>query len=325
MEAISFSFVTHAEAGTADWYRCEQVGRTGAGEGTAGWGFLCGELDPELASLSHGFEKYTFDSQDWWNPATRQVTTRHKLGSVSLARRTLYTVRRGEWGDNVLSALHGLGTPTRPGSVASPPVPTERARAATVAEVLQCLATRRCLVFTGAGISRAAGVPDFATFDFSAAFGLGGPHPLNEFVRAIVERPEVLLEACRRAFVAKPTPAHEALKQLHDLCPFRLVSGNIDGLHEATGLEPTRQASDTTVQFSGLADCDTLVAVGISHDGMGPVAREFRRLHPDGVIVAIDLATPSYLEPGDRLLQGDLQELLPEIARLAAARQRIKP
>jgi NAD-dependent SIR2 family protein deacetylase len=219
----------------------------------------------------------------------------------------------------MLSALQGMGTAPRPAYVASPPPPTENAVTVTAADVLRYLAARRCLIFTGAGISRAAGVPDFATFDFSAAFGLGGPHPLNGFVRDIVERPEALLGACRRAFVVKPTPAHVALKRLHDLHPFRLASGNIDGLHEATGLESMHQASDTEVQFSGLADCDVLIAIGISHDGMGPVAREFRRLRPDGIIVAIDLAVPSYLEPGDRFLQGDLQELLPEIARLAAA------
>lgn len=268
--------------------------------------------------MAQSFERHHFAARESWDPAARRLTTEHTTGAIPLAGLTLHVVRYGVWTDDILLSLHGLGAQPRPPSVSAPPAAIGQTQAVTPAEVAALLAGRRCVVFTGAGISRAAGVPDFATFDFSAAFGLAGP-PLNEFVQALVCQPAELLERCRKAFVVEPTPAHRALKQLHELYPFLLVTGNIDGLHEATGLEPAIQASDTQVQFDGLRESDVLITVGISHDGIGPVAKEFRRLRPSGQVIALDLATPAYLEPGDGLLQGDLQQTLPEIARQAKA------
>jgi hypothetical protein len=316
MEEITFCFSSQGPKGFDDWYRYEAVGRTDTGAGIAGWSLLCRELPAELAALAHGFESFHFASQSWWHPPTRQLTTKPSASDIELTGRTLYFVRRGVWEDSPLAALYQLGAPPRPASVSSPPPPTTHARAVTSEEILQLLTTRRCLVFTGAGISRAAGVPDFATFDFSDVFGLRGPL-LNQFVKQIVTAPQTLLDLCQRTFAVNPTPAHLALRQIHDRYPFRLVSGNIDGLHEATGMCPTRQASDTEVQFSGLGDYEVLIGIGISHDGMGPVAQEFRRLRPDGIIIAIDMNTPAYLAPDDGLLQGDLQEILPAIAHRA--------
>jgi len=100
--------------------------------------------------------------------------------------------------------------------------------------------SQRLLIFTGAGISTASGIPDFR--------GPGGvwtrrrPILWQEFLsshEARVAHWEYKLEAWDSFRHAQPNAAHRAVVQLEQAGKVLLVvTQNIDGLHQAAGTDP---------------------------------------------------------------------------------------
>ncbi len=98
------------------------------------------------------------------------------------------------------------------------------------------------LAFTGAGISTECGVPDFRS--------PGSPWMRNKPIpfEAFVASAEARREAWRRKFAmddefagAQPGRGHKALARLVALGRMpAIVTQNIDGLHQASGVEPDR-------------------------------------------------------------------------------------
>jgi NAD-dependent deacetylase len=94
--------------------------------------------------------------------------------------------------------------------------------------------------FTGAGISTECGVPDFRS--------PGSPWMVNKPIpfQIFVAHPEAQKEAWRRKFAmddtyaaAQPGKGHAALVALHEMGKMpHLITQNIDGLHQASGLPP---------------------------------------------------------------------------------------
>lgn len=102
----------------------------------------------------------------------------------------------------------------------------------------------RVVVLTGAGVSTASGVPDFRGPD-----GVWTKDPRAErlaHIDAYVADPEVRREAWRRRLAGAerrpdPNPAHHALVELERLGRLeRLVTQNVDGLHQDAGSDPDR-------------------------------------------------------------------------------------
>lgn len=103
-------------------------------------------------------------------------------------------------------------------------------------------ASRRLLVFTGAGISTASGIPDFR--------GPGGvwtrrrPVTWQEFLsshEARVAHWEYKLEGWEAFRDAQPNAAHRAVVELERAGKVLLVvTQNIDGLHQRAGTDPAR-------------------------------------------------------------------------------------
>lgn len=61
-------------------------------------------------------------------------------------------------------------------------------------------------------------------------------------------------------------------------------------------------------------DIDAVVCVGLSHDDRGLLAF-YKQHNPAGVIIAIDLKQPNYLGEEDILVMGNLQEIVPKLAK----------
>ena len=98
---------------------------------------------------------------------------------------------------------------------------------------------RRMLVFTGAGVSTASGIPDFR--------GPGGvwsrrtPVYYDDFMRseeARIEHWDYKLEGWAAFRAAKPNPIHEAIVDLEQAGKVSaVVTQNIDGLHALAGTQ----------------------------------------------------------------------------------------
>jgi NAD-dependent SIR2 family protein deacetylase len=173
------------------------------------------------------------------------------------------------------------------------------------------------LFYTGAGLSLASNVP--AMNELQSLLGLekgknflfslrSGIENSREFASKIVR----FHEAC---FSSAPTKAHFALKELAALKNIRLITENLDCLHEASGVYPYRidaKHLKDEVGAESLVQFDYMICVGLSYDDRGFLAW-YKKHNPKGKIIAIDLQQPSYLGDEDFLLVGDLQEVVPSI------------
>ena len=98
-------------------------------------------------------------------------------------------------------------------------------------------ASRRCLIFTGAGISTASGIPDFR--GPNGVWKTRQPVYYQSFMASDAARSEYWefkLEGYPVFRDARPNPVHEAvvaLERAGRLCA--VVTQNVDGLHQAAG------------------------------------------------------------------------------------------
>ena len=120
---------------------------------------------------------------------------------------------------------------------------------------------RSVLALTGAGVSTASGVPDFR-----GPQGLWTKDPKAERLANIevyVTDPEARRESWRRRLAAseqgvRPNPGHEALAELERMGRLaRLVTQNVDGLHQDAGNDPDRVVEiHGTIREATCLDCD---------------------------------------------------------------------
>ena len=116
-------------------------------------------------------------------------------------------------------------------------------RASDVAELRRLLrASRRAVVFTGAGISTESGIPDFRSP--TGIWARTKPILFQDFIASA----EARREAWRRKFASEPTMraaapnrGHRAVARLvRDGKASAVVTQNIDGLHQASGVPEDR-------------------------------------------------------------------------------------
>lgn len=138
---------------------------------------------------------------------------------------------------------------------------------------------RRPLVFTGAGVSTASGIPDFRSP--GGLWSRYRPIPFQEFLASEAAR----LETWRRKFAldaaigaVRPNPAHHAITRLMTAAPDGcVVTQNIDGLHADAGV-PARQLVELhgSGRYAACLDCgarEALDQVRARFDDAGPAPR----------------------------------------------------
>lgn len=112
-----------------------------------------------------------------------------------------------------------------------------------IAKLNKMIADARHIVFfTGAGISTGSGIPDFRSADgLYSAPGIGGRSP--EYMLSntcLYAHEEAFFQYLRDKMDfrgAKPTIAHQRICELQQARNVSVITQNIDGLHEATGME----------------------------------------------------------------------------------------
>lgn len=112
-----------------------------------------------------------------------------------------------------------------------------------IAKLNKMIADARHIVFfTGAGISTGSGIPDFRSADgLYSAPGIGGRSP--EYMLSntcLYAHEEAFFQYLRDKMDfrgAKPTIAHQRICELQQARDVSVITQNIDGLHEATGMD----------------------------------------------------------------------------------------
>ncbi|OAI46246.1 hypothetical protein AYO44_11760 [Planctomycetaceae bacterium SCGC AG-212-F19] len=116
-----------------------------------------------------------------------------------------------------------------------------------LADAARCIrAASRLVVFTGAGVSAESGIPTFrddigfwqrfpperfARWDGLLATALIRPGEMAEFVHAVIAP---IAEA-------EPNPAHQAIAALESILETRVITQNVDGLHQQAGSRMVRE------------------------------------------------------------------------------------
>jgi hypothetical protein len=183
------------------------------------------------------------------------------------------------------------------------------------------------LLYTGAGISTAAQIP--GQKELIELLGVvtirDGTKVLNQFLSDCLKKPKKLEQTASDFYKslkeAEPTGAHMAiLKILYKTECCGIITENLDDLHYKTGIDvcvaDTYKLSKEQLQMTGV-----IVCCGLSSDERGLLSL-YKKHNPIGVIVSIDIVQPSYLGPGDYLLQGDAQVVLPDLSDLIIDQKR---
>lgn len=174
-----------------------------------------------------------------------------------------------------------------------------------IEQLVGLISGKKVALFTGAGISMKAGI-----VDLKALTNLQNSlfYPLEQFYDDIKKgniaaRIEIYKKLDSMFIESEPTQTHWIIKDLCDLYGFTLITGNFDGLHEKTGIQPIFQNTDE-VLIPELDSYDILLTVGLSV-GIGKVAEEYHTGNPNGSIVAINNVAPGYLNNKDYFIEGE--------------------
>jgi len=186
-------------------------------------------------------------------------------------------------------------------------------------ELTSIIRDRNVLFYTGAGVSLASEVP--AMNKLNELLGLEADERFLFSLESALESPKEfaskILAFHRACLFSAPTKAHLALKELAVFKNIRLITENLDCLHEASGVYPYRiNAKFLREEIGGecLAQFDYIICMGLSFDDRGFLGW-YKQHNPQGKIIALDLNQPSYLGDEDYFLAGDLQEVIPAIQK----------
>lgn len=177
----------------------------------------------------------------------------------------------------------------------------------------ELIKTKKVVLYTGAGISSAAGV--LVMKDLLEVLGLQDPL----IAEKLIQDPQPALLAfekfCKSMHNSSPTVAHTGLLALARYKKCALVTENLDNLHQKTGITPyfiVGNKFKKEVRNEWAQEIGVIICCGMSRDDRGFLGW-YKKHNPQGVIVAIDLGRPRYLGGKDFLVKGDVQKIVPQL------------
>ncbi len=179
------------------------------------------------------------------------------------------------------------------------------------------LLSGRVAIYTGAGISAAAGVPTMG--QLNDLFGFEEGEEFLKSLEKIIQTPLATAKSARlfhnACFSSNDTAAHQAIAILSKTYEISVITENLDCLHEVSGIQPYRINADEIRQEVSREDAraiDLIVCIGLSHDDRGFLGW-YKHMNLKGRILAVDIGQPSYLGAEDFILHADLQKVLPSL------------
>jgi NAD-dependent SIR2 family protein deacetylase len=173
------------------------------------------------------------------------------------------------------------------------------------------------IFYTGAGLSVASDVPSMN--QLNDLLGLKEGEEFIDSLRYILKQPTKFVEKISQfhnaCFFSPPTEAHKALKKLAIFKNTKIVTENLDCLHEYSGILPYRINAEQLreeIGSSQLSQIDYIICIGLSYDDRGFLGW-YKRNNPKGKIIAVDLGNPSYLGDEDFIIKEDLQRVIPAL------------
>jgi hypothetical protein len=184
-------------------------------------------------------------------------------------------------------------------------------------EVADVIKGGKVLIYTGAGISVAAGTPDMK--GLIAYLGIDRSKRVDEFAQMVMFSPEAMhrrLMELQESFFERPTPAHTALTKIQEVTGARIATENLDMLGEAAGQELIKRGDiDKKFPDEELTGIECIITVGLRADDSGLLYR-YKQINPNGRFIALNIEPPPYLDEKDYYLEGDAQVTVPHIAEL---------
>ncbi len=194
-------------------------------------------------------------------------------------------------------------------------------------ELVQIIKNYNVLFYTGAGLSAASNIPTMSGLE--KIFNMGDGRfftALEEMAQQPKETALKILDFHKACVFSIPSPAHYALKELSIFKKTRILTENLDCLHEASGIFPYRidpKKLQKDVPCESISQFNYVICIGLSHDDRGFLGW-FKQHNPQGKLIAIDLSQPSYLGDEDFLITADLQELIPSICNQVVNAENMK-
>ena len=180
---------------------------------------------------------------------------------------------------------------------------------------------RKVLFYSGAGISKASGIPDMEGLEKK----LGISSNIIETVILWVHSPELIGEgviafynACQNG---DPSKSHLALSHLAYVTNQQILTENLDPMHERMGNRPLRISRQVVIEKDHEEDVDAIICVGLSKDDKG-FLNLMKQRHPDVKIIAVNPVCPIYLGDEDMWCPNCAHEVL-ETLLLDAMTQRL--
>jgi len=181
----------------------------------------------------------------------------------------------------------------------------------TINDLADLLRNKKVLIFTGAGISINAGINDLNHFtELQKKMFL----PDEKYYRNIInnsldEQITIYNQILKMLTISEPTKSHYIIKDLCYKYGFSLATGNIDSLHQKTGIQPIFQ-NNLEISIPNLEIYDILLTIGLSDIGAGLVPKTFCEKNKYGIIIAINKNIPKYLNENDYYIKGDSDDIL---------------
>lgn len=181
-------------------------------------------------------------------------------------------------------------------------------------EVANILKEKKVLVYTGAGISVAAGTPDMSNLERN--LGIDQREKVDDFTRTLAVNPGGIIKRMQKiqdSFFKGSTPAHIALSEIQRVSNLIIATENLDKLHELAGSDVIKLGQiNKRITNEHLSQIEYIITVGLQSDDSGLMHR-FKQVNPTGRFIALNIVQPPYLDEDDFYLQGDVQHTLPDI------------